>query len=44
MERNNEKYFIRSYKIVICLVEEENIGDFFKEIIGIEVEIISCEE
>lgn len=44
MERNNEKHFIRSYKTVICLAEEENIGDFSKEITGTEVETISREE
>lgn len=44
MERNNEKHFIRSYKTVICLTEEENIGDFSKEITGTEVETISREE
>lgn len=36
--------FLGSTKRVICLVEEENIGDFSKEITEDEVETISLEE
>lgn len=39
-KNNNEEQFFWSIKIVICLDEEESIGDFLKEIIGIEVQII----
>lgn len=43
-KNNNEEQFFWSIKIVICLDEEESIGDFLKEIIGIEVQIIRFEE
>lgn len=34
---NNEEQFLWSTKTVICLDEEESIGDFSKEITGTEV-------
>lgn len=36
-KNNNEEQFLWSTKTVICLDEEESIGDFSKEITGTEV-------